>query len=139
MGPNQEYYDGGSLVISLVPGLMVVYALEYHGFINFHIRNLMLGPVFLALIVNVGSWPEWIFRKPAWIEKLGHASYPLYLLHGPFMISVGAFLLWTGMRIDFAVAFVTLVGTAFLLGHFVGIPLELLFLEKRRLYLRKIR
>ncbi len=118
-----------------LPGLALVFLLEYKGLINFHARNLMLGPIFIALLLNLRSWPSWLLEHKASTNALGNISYPLYLLHGPLLVLMGSFMLFAGLTPAFSVAFFALLLTSVIIGGLFCIPLEVRLMNWRKEYL----
>ncbi len=118
-----------------LPGLALVFLLEYKGFINFHVRNILLGPVFIGLLFNLRSWPDWLLDHKTHAETLGNISYPLYLLHGPLLVLMGTIMLFFGLRPGLTVAFFVLFLTSITVSGIFGIPLEVRLMAWRKNYL----
>jgi peptidoglycan/LPS O-acetylase OafA/YrhL len=118
-----------------LPGLALVFLFEYQGLIQFHVRNLALGPIFIALLLNLRSWPDWLLEHKVRTDALGNISYPLYLFHGPLLVLMGSFMLFAGLTPAFSVAFFALLLTSVILGGLFCIPLEVRLMTWRKKYL----
>ncbi|MCA9003003.1 MAG: acyltransferase, partial [Planctomycetes bacterium] len=95
-----------ALIVSLVSGALVVYALDHQAQIEdlvgvpLAFASSFYAPLFLVLILAVGSsrwmWSDWLAARP--LVLLGEASYSLYILQVPiyqlFMRFVAPQLMW---------------------------------------------
>lgn len=101
------------------------------------IHTALLAPAFLAIVYGISLRPMGLgVLEYRWMQALGEASYPFYLLHSTVISSV--FMNWsTGQNrhqtpLGFAAWFLIAVSVALLIDRFVERPLRRLLRPRRK-------